>query len=109
MEAVPVLHDVRLLLEPRREVPDHAAQALRAREGHLAGRKFRRVWGPSWRQSLQATLIAKAIDSVAWDPLDYWVEYFMVFEEVCEVHRAKYVDQKVFDGRISPPWLSWMC
>ena len=37
------------------------------------------------------------------------ITVFMAFEERYKVHKAKYVEQKAFDGRVSEPWLSRSC
>ena len=36
-------------------------------------------------------------------------QYFRAFEEVLKVHKVKHVEQKAFDGRGKPPWLSCLC
>ena len=36
-------------------------------------------------------------------------QYFRAFEEVLKVHKVKHVEQKAFDGRGKPLWLSCLC
>ena len=36
-------------------------------------------------------------------------QYSKVFEEVLKFQSAKHVEQKAFDGRGKPPWLSYLC